>query len=435
MDSTDTLTKFGNSFQTKAISALSTDKEFLRQSLDIIDPKYFESESGKWIVNTIIDYFKEYKTLPTLEVFKIEVKKIDNEILKVSVVEALKNVFVHQSDQDLEYVKKVFLEFCKNQQIKNAIIKSVDMLERGDYDTIKTLVDKALRAGSERNVGHNYKEDIEDRMLHQARNVIPTPWTCINEITDGGLGPGELGVIVSPSGVGKSWLLTAIGSHPLKIGRNVLHYTFELNQNYVGLRYDTIFAGIEPNKIRHNVEKVRAIVDAMKGELRIKYFPTRSTNSHGLEAHLHTLEMLDFRPDIVIVDYADLMSGNGRSEARYMELGYIYEELRGLAGEFGFPIWTASQSQRCLDLSTEVTTSEGKQFIGNLKVGDCVETHLGFNKVIKIYPIEKQPVYEIKLKSGKKIICSANHEFPIENKKLLSISSGLKIGDKLLTKK
>lgn len=372
METADTLVKFGSSFQTKAISIILSDKEFLEQSLDIIEPDFFESSSGKWIVKTILDYFKEYKSLPTLDVFKIEGKKLLDDTMKVSIAESLKNIYHHVNDQDLNYIKMIFLEFCKNQQIKGAIIKSVDLLERGNYDEIKVLVDKALRAGTEKNVGHDWRNDILLRTTHVARNTIATPWECLNEIMDGGLGPGELGVVIGGAGAGKSWTLSAIGAAALRDGKNVLHYTFELNENYVGLRYDTIFAGIEPNKIRHNVEKVRKIIDSINGELKIKYFPSRTTSVHGLQAHLQKLEMIGFIPDLVIVDYADLMRASEKSDARYIELGYIYEELRGISGEFQFPMWTASQSQRAAQNDDIVQADRVAESFSKIMIADFV---------------------------------------------------------------
>ncbi len=341
-----TLAKFGSTFQIKAVSSLLGDKNFLDQSIDLIKPEYFESESVQWIVENILTYFRNFKSVPTLDVFKVELDSVSNQVLRTSIIDKLKAVFVHQSDTDLEYHKNIFLDFCKNQEIKNAIINSVDLLEHGDYSRIKVIMDKALHAGSERNLGHNWKDDYNLRMTDQIRNVISTGFPCIDEIIDGGLGEGELGVVIAPSGGSKSWCLTAIGKAALKQGKNVIHYTLELGEKYVGLRYDTLFTHIEPNKIRNNVEEVRRVMEEMKGGLIIKYFPTKSINTMALSSHLQRLIQSGFVPDLLIVDYPDLMRSNERSDARYMELGQIYEELRGLAGEHKIPCWVASQSQR-----------------------------------------------------------------------------------------
>jgi replicative DNA helicase len=182
--------------------------------------------------------------------------------------------------------------------------------------------------------------------MKDARDAIPTGWDAIDVLTGGGLAGGELGVIIAPSGIGKSWALATIGANALKAGKKVVHYTLELNENYVGLRYDTIYTGIEPGKIPEHPEMIKELVEKISGEIIIKYYPARTITSHTIQAHIQQMASLGFKPDLVIVDYADLMSATAKTDARYQELGAVYEEIRGLAGELQIPIWTASQTQR-----------------------------------------------------------------------------------------
>lgn len=342
----DNLAKFGPTFQAKVLACIFSSADFLQQSLDVLNPNFFESDAGKWIVEETISYFMEYKAVPTLEVFKIELDKQKDEVLKVAVKEQLRNAFQRKNDDDLEYVKDSFLDFAKNQALKSAIVKSVDLLQVGQYGEIKTLIDGAMRAGQPRNVGHNWKEDIAMRLAGVSRICIPTGWDIVDTLTGGGLGAGELGVIAAPSGIGKSWALATIGANAAKAGKRVVYYTLELNENYVGLRYDTIFTGIEPGSITSHPEKVHDAVDQIPGDIIIKYYPARSANVHTIRAHLEHLIGNKMKPDIILIDYADLMRSVDRADARYQELGAIYEEIRGMAGEIGVPVWTASQTQR-----------------------------------------------------------------------------------------
>jgi replicative DNA helicase len=344
----DTLQKFGSSFQTKSLAVLLKDIRFLEQTYDIIVPHYFESDSNKWIAEKILWYYESFKNLPTIDVFKQEIDKLPptQDTLKVSVVAQLKNVYQNIKAEDLDYIKTEFLTFCQNQAVKNAVLKSADLVQKGKYQEIKVIVDRALRAGQERNIGHNWQDDLESRVSKLARNTIPTPWPVINQLIDGGLGPGELGCVIAPSGIGKSWFLRAIGAEALRRGLRVVDYTFELSENYVGLRYDTIITGIEPAEIKNNVAKVRAEIDKISGELFIKYYPTRSASVTHLMAHINRMTQMGYKPDLVIIDYADLMRSTEKSNARHEELGFIYEELRGMLGELQIPGWTASQSQR-----------------------------------------------------------------------------------------
>ena len=344
MSDKSTLTQFGHVFQAKIISSLLSDKKFIQTISDILEPDYFDSDANKWLCKIIRDYFFEYKTTPTLEVMKVKIDEMENEILQVSVVENLKESWRNVESTDLKFVQEQTLEFCRNQVMKQAIMDSVDLIEVGQYDQIKKIVDNAMKAGSDRDLGHDYIDGIEERLTKSTRNTVKTGWDPIDEVMDGGLGAGELGVVVAPAGIGKTWCLQTIASSAVKQGLNVVHYTLELNQNYVGLRYDTVFSGVTTSDIKFYQDDVKKKIDALKGTLLIKYFPTKSASVQTLTSHLSQIEIQGNKPDLVIVDYADILKGVG-SEKRHI-LENIYEDLRGLAGEIECPIWTASQANR-----------------------------------------------------------------------------------------
>jgi replicative DNA helicase len=266
--------------------------------------------------------------------------------LKVSVVDKLREVWKHNEATDLEFVQEQTLDFCKNQALKNAIIESVDLLENKDYDSIKKIIDTAMNAGASRDLGQDYIESLEVRLTKSSRDTIETPWDVVNEIMDGGLGKGELGVIVAPAGIGKSWTLQALGSGVIKNGKTVVHYSLELNENYVGLRYDSIFCGVTTANIRYYREEVEKKIRNLKGKLLIKYFPTKSASVQTISAHLKQIELSGVKPDLVIVDYADILLPLGHFREKRHALGTIYEDLRSVAGELEIPIWTASQANR-----------------------------------------------------------------------------------------
>ena len=344
----DNLKKFGSEFQIKCISGLVSDKTFIERISDILEPDSFETDAHKFIVKETISYFLEYKDLPTLAVFKVKVDSIENDLLKQSVVDQLRLVYQKISDTDLKYIKEQFLEFCKNQKIKNAIMESVDHLKSGQYDKIKHVVDIAMKAGMERNIGHEYMVDIEQRMSQMARKTVKTNWTEIDTLMDGGLAGGELGIITACAGSGKSWVLAKMGAEAMRQGKNVLHYTLELNENYVGLRYDACFTGIDFQNIRNNIDIVKKKIAEIPGKLIIKYFPIKTVSAHSLKLHAERIQTLGTKIDLIIVDYADILrpSQSDRNSNSYSEAGGIYEELRGVAGELQVPIWSASQSNR-----------------------------------------------------------------------------------------
>ena len=201
---TDRLSSYGYAFQIKVITGLLTDKSFLQQISDIMLSSYFESDANSWIIDTILEYHKEYKSSPTLEVMKVKLEKVDHDLLKEQIIQHLKDAWKYTESPDLEYIKDQALDFCKNQEIKKAILSSVELLKNGDYDGIKAKVDNALKAGADKDIGHDYMTSIDERYTEAVRHVQATPWEVINELTDGGLGKGELGVMVAPAGIGKS---------------------------------------------------------------------------------------------------------------------------------------------------------------------------------------------------------------------------------------
>jgi len=344
---TDRLQEFGHNFQIKSVVCLMTKPNFIEQIIDILDESHYDNDSLKWIVKKCKSYFNDYKKPITLDVFKVELGEIENDVLKTTVVETLKEIYRYMEAPDLDFVQDKVIDFFKNQTLKNAIIKSVDILEsKGDYEQIKNIIDNAMKAGTERNIGHEYVEDIEFRYSEMARTTIETPWDVINDLTQGGLGGGELGVIVAPAGIGKTWILCALGAGSMKKGHNIVHYTLELNEAYVGLRYDSAFTGIANQNLKYHKDEVKTKIEDIKGELVVKYFPTKTASVHTLSAHLQKLKTLGKKFDMVIVDYGDILRDTrGGSEVRHA-LGNIYEDLRGMAGEFEVPIWTASQANR-----------------------------------------------------------------------------------------
>ena len=345
----DNLQKFGPEFQSKIIAGILTDRVFLERIIDIVEIDAFENESHQWILKEIIAYYNQYKDLPTKQVFRVRIETINNESLAASVKEHLIAVFKIMTEKDLQFVREQFLEFCKNQKLRNAILSSVDHLKSGEYDAIKGLVDAAMKAGAERNLGHNYHIEVAKRMSEMCRKVVPTGWDVVDSLIDGGLWPGELGVVVAPAGLGKSWLLCSLGAKAMKAGKNIAHFTLELNENYVGLRYDCCFTGIQFQDIKHEQAKVEEKIKDIKGRLFVKYFPIKTVCAQSLKFHIERIQTLEgIKIDEMIVDYADILRPleSDKNANSYSEMGGIYEELRQVAGELQIPCWTASQTNR-----------------------------------------------------------------------------------------
>ena len=345
MASLSNLNAYGTSFQIKVISSLLTHKEFLLNIQDVLDEEYFDSQSQKWIIKEILKYFQKYHACPTMDVLKVELKKIDNEVLQIAIKEQLREAY-KASDDDLKYVEEEFSNFCKNQQLKKALLTSVDFLNSGDYDSIRHLIDNALRAGGDKNLGHEYNKDTESRYREDHRIVIPAPWPEINDILQGGLGNGDFGLIFGNPGGGKSWSLVALGGFAVKLGYNVLHYTLELGSDYIGRRYDAFFTNISVTDISKHKPEIEDAIQNLEGQLIIKEFPTGKASISTIEAHIKKCIDLDFKPDLIIIDYVDLLKSKRKNSERKDEIDDIYISTKGLARELNLPIWSVSQVNR-----------------------------------------------------------------------------------------
>jgi hypothetical protein len=346
MEAVDTLTKYGQSYQSKVVASLISDVKFLEQVTEITKPAFFESQANQWIIGEVQNYFNEFRTSPTMEVFKIKVGEVEDKVLKQTVVEQLKSVYLQIGSEDLPYVKKEYLTFAKNQKVKDALLKSVDLLKAGNYDKIIDTMMAASKVGVENDLGLDYIDNFELIMEDVKRNSVSTGWEVVDELMDGGLGPGELGVVMAPSGIGKSWFLSKIACSAVQKGLNVLHYTLELSESYVGQRYTTILTGIQTSEHKERKDEIVRKIKNTPGRVRIKYYPPQFASSKTLSAHIEKLKASGFNPNLIIIDYADLLKSGSNRDGLYAELGGIYEELRGLSGEMGIPIWTATQTNR-----------------------------------------------------------------------------------------
>lgn len=339
------LSQYGPHFQVKVIHSILKNKKFLLNIRDVIIPSYFENQAHQWLVKEALQYFDEFHTTPTLDFLKIEVKKLDNEVLKTAIVDQLREVYKMVND-DQEYVEQEFQNFCKNQSLKSALLKSVDLLQDGMFDDIRFTIDNALKAGQDKNIGHEYLKDVASRYKEEDRQVIPTPWPIINERLMGGLGGGDFGLIFGSPGGGKSWTMVALGAHAVKLGLNVAHYTLELSEGYVGKRYDAHFINQPVNTIHLHQDKVSKYLENLEGSLTIKEYAPGQASITTIEGHIQKMTDLGYPPDMVIIDYVDLLKSSSNSKDEKERLDNTYVSTKALARTLNIPVWSVSQVNR-----------------------------------------------------------------------------------------
>ena len=293
-----------------------------------------------------MNYFDKYHTTITMDVLKIELVKIENDVLKTAIREELRNSY-EASQQDLEYVQEEFTTFCKNQKLKQALMDSADLLNAGDYDSIRGMIEAALKAGMDKNIGHEYLKDVESRYREDYRPTIPTPWKVMNENFQGGMGPGDLGIVFGNPGGGKSWMMVAMAAHAVQQGFNIIYYTLELGEDYVGKRFDCYFTGYSIDEVNKHRDKVEAAIEKLPGRLIVKEYPPKQASVTTVKSHIQKCEDMGFKADMVIIDYVDYLRGPSKKFAeRKDEIDDVFVAVKGLAKDLKIPVLTPSQVNR-----------------------------------------------------------------------------------------
>jgi predicted ATP-dependent serine protease len=232
--------------------------------------------------------------------------------------------------------------------MKAAILASADLLKDGDFDGIRNQVEKAMKAGMDKNIGHEYNKDVETRYRIDYRPTIPTPWPIMNDAIQGGFGPGDLIIMFGNPGGGKSWTMVAAGAHAVKLGYNVIYYTLELGEDYVGKRFDCYFTGYSIDEVNKHRKEVQKTVDALKGKLIVKEYPPKGATVNTIKSHIQKCTDMGHKPDLVVIDYVDYLRApsRGKFAERKDEIDDVFIATKGLAKELKIPILTPSQVNR-----------------------------------------------------------------------------------------
>jgi replicative DNA helicase len=371
--------QYGKSFQEKIFQSLLTDKTWSIQMVEVMTPTYFELRYLRFLSEKYFSYFTQYKDFPTLgllvSIARDDLIEGSDIVLREQVVEFLHRIKSNPNPGDLKYVKEKTLDFCKKQAMKDALEKAVELVAANDFEPVVDLMKTAICVGMSHSIGHDFFDDIEKRFISNQRIACPTGIIHIDkkDVLNGGLARGEIGVITANTGVGKSHFLVHLGSEALRLGKNVVHYTFELSETAVGIRYDSNLCSIPSSDVREKKEEVlKTYENKDLGRLIIKEYPTGTATINTIKNHLEKLELKSFIPSLIIIDYADIMRSTHRYDTMRHELKFIYEEIRNLAMDMNVPVWTASQANRDSANSDIVGLENMSEAYGKAMVADVV---------------------------------------------------------------
>ena len=371
--------QYGKIFQEKIFQGLLSDNPWAAQMIEVMNPNFFDVRYLAYLTEKFFSYYQKYKCFPTMSllitIIKDDLSEGTDILLRDQIVEFLHRMRHNPDMGDLSFVKDKALDFCRRQAFKEALEKAVELIATDKFESVVGLMKEAVAVGLPSSLGHDFFEDADARFTRVSRQVCPTGIAKLDEkdVLQGGLGRGEIGVITANTGVGKSHFLVAVGANAMKIGKNVVHYTFELSEHAVGLRYDSNICNIPSNDVPENKDYVMKKYEEQDlGRLIIKEFPTGSASSITIRNHIEKLMLKGFTPSLVIIDYADIMRSTRAYDSLRHELKLIYEELRNMSMDLNVPIWTASQANRDSANSDIVGLENMSEAYGKAMVADVV---------------------------------------------------------------
>ena len=212
--------RYGKQFQESLAQLVLQDRPFADQLEEVLNTNFFELKYLRVFVSFIYSYRVKYGVHPSTDIIASIIKsELDNqnESTQKQVRDYFSRVLIREI-KDHQYIKDTSLDFCKKQKLKEALMQSVDLIQSSSYDEVKRIIDEALKLGTDNNFGHNLVKDFELRYELKARNPISTGWEKIDKLTKNGLGSGELGVVIAPTGAGKSMALAHLGAQAVKAG-------------------------------------------------------------------------------------------------------------------------------------------------------------------------------------------------------------------------
>ena len=355
-------------------------EEYLRKVLPFIEPDYFNDRSERVVFEHITKYAAEYNSLITKEVLQIEI-----EDRRDITQDEAKNIYgtineLEDIECDFEWLSDTTEKWCRDRAIYLALMESIKIADGQDdkknRDAIPTILSDALSVSFNRNVGHDYLEDYEERyeLYNRKESRIQFDLEYFNKITKGGLPNKTLNIALAGTGVGKSLFMCHHASSVLLEGKNVLYITLEMAEEKIAERIDANLLNVNIQEITDLPKpifesKVTNLAKKTQGSLIIKEYPTASAHSGHFKALLNELALKkSFKPDIIFIDYLNICASSryraGSNVNSYSYIKAIAEELRGLAVETNVPIVSATQTTRSGFGSSDVDLTDTSESFG-----------------------------------------------------------------------
>jgi replicative DNA helicase len=414
----------GNTFQIQLLNQIIEDKDFSSSIIDVIEPSYFDNKYFKIILQMIKEYYKKYESCPNFETLEqISKSEISQELVLKIVLDTLKQV----KDAPFEgtsFVQEKALKFCKQQELQKAMDKAQKIITEGDfesYDKVEGLVRDALQVGEiEKNVTDIFT-GLDTVLEEDYRHPIPMGIPGIDKLLKGGLAKGEIGVILAPTGVGKTTILTKIANTAFNLGYNVLQIFFEDNPKIIQRKHFTIWTGIAPDELSNHREevmgKITEIKETMHNKLVLKKLASDSMTMNQIKNQVRKMIAEGNKIDLIMLDYIDCILPESSSKDEWKAEGSVMRAFEAMCHELNIVGWTATQGNRS-SISSEVVTTD--QMGGSIKKAQVGHVIITVAKTLQQKEMNLATIAITKSRLGKDGVVFENCKF---NNELLEIDT------------
>jgi len=412
-------TYLGPDFQIRLLAQIILDRQFASDIIEILDANYFEDEFLRKIAITLKAAHEEDGAVPDFISLRYRLMdNINNDIQRDFVLKQLK-IIEDADTTDAPNVQRTANGFCKTQELKQALGACGKIAMTGNietFDKCESILRKALEVGDNRDKSINVLSNIEAAIADDFRDPISTGVRLLDEVMQGGLSKGELGVIVAPFGVGKTTLVTKLANAAKydadkNIGRNVLQIIFEDQEKVIQRKHLSCWTGIELNELQNNKdllreEKLKRSEEA--GDIEVIKFPSHGTSVTHLRNYIKKKIATGFKPDMILIDYVDCLVPSVQVNDVYAGEGDVMREIETLLSEFDMAGWVAIQGNRS-SINAEVVQAD--QIQGSIKRGQIGHFILSIAKTLEQKENGTANLAILKSRFGKDGIVFENIEF------------------------
>ena len=371
----------GSVFQLQLLNQIIIDKEFGRSIIDVIESDYFENKYFKIIIQMIKEYYVKFEHTPSFETLEQITKvELQQELASKIVLDTLTKIKEAPSS-GLGFVQEKGMKFCKQQELQKAMVKVQKIIDGGEfenYDKAEELIREAIQVGTKGDGLLDAFSNLDDVLNEDYRHPIPMGISGIDRLLKGGLAKGEIGVILAPTGVGKTTLMTKITNHAFNLGYNVLQLFFEDNPKIIQRKHITLWTKIHPDELTLRKDevmtKVNEIKEAMPNHLILKKLPSDTMTMLQIKNQIRKMVADGIKIDMVTLDYIDCVVPDKNLGDEWKSEGSVMRAFEAMCHEMDLVGWTATQGNRSSISSEVVTTDQMGGSIKKAQVGHVIIT-------------------------------------------------------------